>query len=51
MLEKPFEIRWHEHDDVKKNSESAKHLKENENDRSICLIICNAPEQSHHRKI
>ena len=45
------ELRWEEHEDISKDSEPAKHLKENLNHKFSLKILLAAPESKRFRKI
>ena len=45
------ELRWEEHENTSKDTEAAKHLKENSSHKFSCKILFSAPENKQIRKI
>ena len=45
------ELRWEEHENISKDTEAAKHLKENSSHNFSCKILFSAPENKQIRKI
>ena len=44
------EVRWKEHQDVRKDSEPAKHLRDNPNHFFTWKVLCQAPYRNKKRK-